>query len=105
MQSIASTKTTGTARASKGQPQQEKIPEKATSLRNPLETSSANKHVLSYFINLSFYIDLSNSNSCKVKRLGKDDFRILKVIGRGSFGKVYLVEKIDHDEPSMHQQH
>jgi len=28
-----------------------------------------------------------------VKKLSKDDFIILKVIGRGSFGKVMLVKK------------
>ena len=27
-----------------------------------------------------------------------DDFKILKVIGRGSFGKVYLVQKKDSEE-------
>ena len=27
----------------------------------------------------------------------KQDFKILKVIGRGSFGKVYLVQKKDND--------
>ncbi len=37
----------------------------------------------------------------KEKRLGKDDFKILKVIGRGTFGKVYLVEKIDQEEASQ----
>lgn len=29
------------------------------------------------------------------KKISKDDFYILKVIGRGSFGKVYLVRKKD----------
>ena len=28
-------------------------------------------------------------------KISKDDFLILKVIGRGSFGKVYLVRKKD----------
>jgi serine/threonine protein kinase len=30
--------------------------------------------------------------------VGKEDFRILKVIGKGSYGKVYLVEKIDSED-------
>lgn len=30
--------------------------------------------------------------------INKQDFKILKVIGRGSFGKVYLVQKIDSKE-------
>jgi len=30
------------------------------------------------------------------KEINKDDFRILKVIGRGSFGKVFLVRKTDN---------
>lgn len=29
------------------------------------------------------------------KKISKEDFYILKVIGRGSFGKVYLVRKKD----------
>lgn len=29
--------------------------------------------------------------------INKQDFKILKVIGRGSFGKVYLVQKKDND--------
>ena len=32
-----------------------------------------------------------------LKRVGKDDFKILKVIGRGSYGKVYLVEKLSQN--------
>lgn len=31
----------------------------------------------------------------KTSSISKADFKILKVIGRGSFGKVYLVQKID----------
>ena len=30
--------------------------------------------------------------------INKQDFKILKVIGRGSFGKVYLVQKKDTDK-------
>lgn len=30
--------------------------------------------------------------------INKQDFKILKVIGRGSFGKVYLVQKKDNDK-------
>lgn len=30
--------------------------------------------------------------------INKQDFHILKVIGRGSFGKVYLVKKKDNDK-------
>jgi hypothetical protein len=33
------------------------------------------------------------------KKISKDDFYILKVIGRGSFGKVYLVRKKDTSIP------
>lgn len=33
------------------------------------------------------------------KKISKDDFYILKVIGRGSFGKVYLVRKKDTGQP------
>lgn len=29
--------------------------------------------------------------------ISKQDFKILKVVGRGSFGKVYLVQKKDND--------
>jgi serine/threonine protein kinase len=33
------------------------------------------------------------------KKISKNDFLILKVIGRGSFGKVYLVRKRDTGIP------
>lgn len=41
----------------------------------------------------------STASSASLKKsfangeIGKDNFKILKVIGRGSFGKVFLVEK------------
>jgi serine/threonine protein kinase len=34
----------------------------------------------------------------KIKRIGKNDFKILKLIGKGSYGKVYLVEKLMGDQ-------
>ena len=37
-------------------------------------------------------------SSIRKGAIGKDSFRILKVIGRGSFGKVFLVEKKDSKE-------
>ncbi|TNV79189.1 hypothetical protein FGO68_gene10800 [Halteria grandinella] len=39
----------------------------------------------------------SNRRSKKVKRIGKDDFKIHKVIGKGSYGKVYLVERLEDE--------
>lgn len=30
----------------------------------------------------------------RIKRIGKEDFKIHKVVGKGSYGKVYLVEKM-----------
>ncbi len=38
------------------------------------------------------YVDMNGKSSS----ISKADFKILKVIGRGSFGKVYLVQKIDN---------
>ena len=35
----------------------------------------------------------SSTKSSGVKEISKRDFKILKVIGRGSFGKVFLVQK------------
>jgi len=34
--------------------------------------------------------------SCKIT---KDDFKIIKVIGRGTFGKVFMVKKRDNEQP------
>lgn len=43
--------------------------------------------------------DLSNSSGDHYSsEINKQDFKILKVIGRGSFGKVYLVQKKDNDK-------
>ena len=36
--------------------------------------------------------------SSKSKSISKDSFKILKVIGKGSFGKVFLVRKRDTKE-------
>lgn len=36
-----------------------------------------------------------------MKRIGKDDFKLLKVIGRGSYGKVYLVERLNDDHQNF----
>ena len=35
------------------------------------------------------------------KKISKNDFQFLKVIGRGSFGKVYLVKKKDRLEQPL----
>jgi serine/threonine protein kinase len=32
-------------------------------------------------------------------KISKEDFKIVKVIGRGSFGKVFMVKKRDSDMP------
>ena len=39
----------------------------------------------------------------KIKRIGKNDFKILKMVGRGSYGKVYLVEKMVSDNSISNQ--
>jgi len=31
-------------------------------------------------------------------KISKDDFKIIKVIGRGTFGKVFMVKKKDNSE-------
>ena len=43
------------------------------------------------------YDDNSHINHYS-NEINKQDFKILKVIGRGSFGKVYLVQKKDNDK-------
>ena len=45
------------------------------------------------------YIENKDENSYDhfSSGISKQDFKILKVIGRGSFGKVYLVQKKDND--------
>lgn len=40
-----------------------------------------------------------------MKRIGKDDFKLLKVIGKGSYGKVYLVEKLADEELQSDMSH
>ena len=32
------------------------------------------------------------------QKISKDDFKIIKVIGRGTFGKVFMVKKKDSDK-------
>lgn len=32
------------------------------------------------------------------KKISKDDFEFLKVVGRGSFGKVYMAKKKDNQD-------
>jgi len=39
-------------------------------------------------------INKADPNYCS-QEIGIEDFQIIKVIGRGSFGKVYLVQKKD----------
>ena len=43
-------------------------------------------------------IKIKKNSPLKPRKLNKDDFKILRVIGRGSFGKVFLVEKKDNKE-------
>jgi serine/threonine protein kinase len=45
---------------------------------------------------LSYNVDVDSIG--KIKRIGKNDFKILKLIGKGSYGKVYLVEKLMGDQ-------
>lgn len=37
-------------------------------------------------------------NLLSTKKISKNDFIFLKVVGRGSFGKVYLVKKTDRPD-------
>lgn len=39
-----------------------------------------------------------SNNLLNQQKISKDDFELLKVIGRGSFGKVYMAKK--HDRPN-----
>ena len=43
-------------------------------------------------------IEYEDSSSHYSSEINKQDFKILKVIGRGSFGKVYLVQKKDNEK-------
>jgi serine/threonine protein kinase len=47
---------------------------------------------------MSMPTDLSPENKKLSKNISKDHFKIIKVIGRGSFGKVFLVQKKDTKE-------
>lgn len=38
----------------------------------------------------------------KTKKISKDDFEFLKVVGRGSFGKVYMAKKKDSNDGEIH---
>lgn len=41
-----------------------------------------------------FIVDEDGQENCE--KIGPKDFKIMKVIGRGSFGKVMLVKKCDN---------
>jgi len=43
--------------------------------------------------------DLGNARSLFSATINVNDFKIMKVIGRGTFGKVFLVKKIDTGVP------
>jgi serine/threonine protein kinase len=49
----------------------------------------------SFMTNCSSGIDNGSISHTSIS-IGIDSFRILRVIGRGSFGKVYLVQKKDN---------
>ena len=43
--------------------------------------------------NLPLYESRSTTTTSNGGKISKDDFHIIKVIGRGGFGKVYMVKK------------
>ena len=44
------------------------------------------------------YEDMVHAQQSKTGKVGKSDFRMLSVIGKGSYGKVLLVQKKDNGE-------
>ena len=59
-----------------------------------LDASPSKKRKTTDCNDLKFHFKLDIKTEGTIKRIGMEDFKIHKVIGRGSYGKVYLVEKM-----------
>ncbi len=55
----------------------------------------SNKEIVIYKDNKIYYKECKRSNLKKKTHLEKSDFEVLKLLGEGSFGKVFLVRKKD----------